>query len=162
MQIFTAEIPAFSHSQSCLTYFNFILNICNIKINRSRRYLPKPTYVRLKRDVTRVTQFLAPTFRRLLFKLNSSCLRFPSCRFRSLDGMANLFFCGISQVNIIVQSIYRWTHHKLQQKVFLRIHHQKGLQNNILRIEENLDGRTSFFSAKSKMAAKNIISSIIQ
>ena len=54
----------------------------------------------------------------------------------------------------IVQSIYRWTHHKLQQKVFLRIHDQKGLQNNILRIEENLDGRTSLFSAKSKMAAK--------
>ena len=34
--------------------------------------------------------------------------------------------------------------------------------SNILRIEENLDGRTSFFSAKSKMAVKNIISSIIQ
>ena len=64
--------------------------------------------------------------------------------------------------SIIVQSIYRWTHHKLQQKVFLRIHYQKGLQNNILRIEENRDGRTSFFSAKSKMAVKHIISSIIQ
>ena len=73
-QIFTAEKPAFSRSQSCLTYFNFILNICNIKINRSRRYLPNPTYVRLKRDFTRVIRFLAPTFRRLLFKLNSSCL----------------------------------------------------------------------------------------
>ena len=54
------------------------------------------------------------------------------------------------------------THHKLQQKLFLRIYYQKGVQNNILRIEENLDGRTSFFSAKSKMAVKNIISSIIQ
>ena len=64
--------------------------------------------------------------------------------------------------NIVVQSIYRWTHHKLQQKVFLRIHYQKGLQNNILRIEENLDGRTSFFSAKSKMAAKNKMLTIIQ
>ena len=105
-QIFTAEKPAFSRSQSCLTYFNFILNICNIKINRSRRYLPNPTYVRLKRDVTRVIRFLAPTFRRLLFKFNSSCLRFPSCRFRSLDGMANSFFCGISQVNITIDRHY--------------------------------------------------------
>ena len=51
---------------------------------------------------------------------------------------------------------------KLQHKVFLRIHHLKGLQNNILRIEENLDGRTSIFSAKSKMAAKNKMLSIIQ
>ena len=48
----------------------------------------------------------------------------------------------------LVQSIYRWTHHKLQQTVFLLIHYQKGLQNNILRTEENLDGRTSFFSGK--------------
>ena len=110
-QIFTAEIPAFSRSQSCLTYFNFILNISNIKINRSRRYLPNPTYVRLKRDVTRVIRFLAPTFRRLLFKLNSSCLRFPSCRFRSLDGMANLFFCGISQVNITIDRHYDYQLH---------------------------------------------------
>ena len=110
-QIFTAEIPAFSRFQSCLTYFNFILNICNIKIKRSRRYLPNPTYVRLKRDVTRVIRFLAPTFRRLLFKLNSSCLRFPSCRFRSLDGMANLFFCGISQVNITIDRHYDYQLH---------------------------------------------------
>ena len=50
---------------------------------------------------------------------------------------------------------YGLTHHKLQQKLFLRIYYQKGVQNNILRIEENLDGRTSFFSAKSKMATKN-------
>ena len=50
---------------------------------------------------------------------------------------------------------YGLTHHKLQQKLFLRIHDQKGVQNNILRIEENLDGRTSFFSAKSNMATKN-------
>ena len=57
---------------------------------------------------------------------------------------------------------YGLTHHKLQQKLFLRIYYQKGVQNNILRIEENLDGRTSFFSAKSKMAVKHIISSIIQ
>ena len=62
-QIFTAEKPAFSSSQSCLTYFNFILNICNIKINRSRRYLPNPTYVRLKRDVMHYpSNFPAPTF----------------------------------------------------------------------------------------------------
>ena len=100
-----------SHVLSCLTYFNFILNICNIKINRSRRYLPNPTYVRLKRDVTRVIRFLAPTFRRLLFKLNSSCLRFPSCRFCSLDGMANLFFCGISQVNITIDRHYDYQLH---------------------------------------------------
>ena len=26
------------------------------------------------------------------------------------------------------------THHKLQQKLFLRIYYQKGLQNNILKI----------------------------
>ena len=34
----------------------------------------------------------------------------------------------------VVQSIYRWTHHKLQQKVLRRIHYQKGLQNNILKM----------------------------
>ena len=35
---------------------------------------------------------------------------------------------------ILVQSIHRWTHHKLQQKGFLRIHYQKGLRNNILKM----------------------------
>ena len=89
--------------------------------------------------------------------------------YRVLSNLVNAMRNGNVQVvhisiPTIVQSIYRWTHHKLQQKVFLRIHYQKGLQNNIPCTKNRGKSRRAniIFSAKSKMAAKNVILSFIQ
>ena len=45
----------------------------------------------------------------------------------------------------LVQSIQGWTHHKLQQKVFLLFCHQRGVLSNILKIYPNLCCGKQFF-----------------
>ena len=52
---------------------------------------------------------------------------------------------------------YGLTHHKLQQKLFLRVYYQKGNQNNIIIIKNVEKSRRAniVFSAWSNMATKH-------